>query len=236
MEELMKVFDIPGVDSSDEKLRQLSGYMEGILDFNESINLTAITDRKEFIAKHYIDSLMCAAMDEINDADTVIDVGTGGGFPGVPLAIAFPEKKFTLIDSLNKRIKIVNQLCDELEIKNVRAIHGRAEELARKKDMREQFNICVSRAVANMATLSEYCLPFVKVGGSFIAYKGPDCESEVKEASNAIEKLGGCLLRIERPEADGVAFDHRLIVVKKIAATAAKFPRKPGTPSKEPMK
>ena len=236
MEELMKVFDIPGVDSSDEKLRQLSGYMEGILDFNESINHTAITDRKEFIAKHYIDSLMCAAMDEINDADTVIDVGTGGGFPGVPLAIAFPEKKFTLIDSLNKRIKIVNQLCDELEIKNVRAIHGRAEELARKKDMREQFDICVSRAVANMATLSEYCLPFVKVGGSFIAYKGPDCESEVKEASNAIEKLGGCLLRIERPEADGVAFDHRLIVVKKIAATAAKFPRKPGTPSKEPMK
>ncbi len=236
MEELMKVFDIPGVNSSDEKLRQLSGYMEGILDFNESINLTAITDRKEFIAKHYIDSLMCAAMDEINDADTVIDVGTGGGFPGVPLAIAFPEKKFTLIDSLNKRIKIVNQLCDELEIKNVRAIHGRAEELARKKDMREQFDICVSRAVANMATLSEYCLPFVKVGGSFIAYKGPDCESEVKEASNAIEKLGGCLLRIERPEADGVAFDHRLIVVKKIAATAAKFPRKPGTPSKEPMK
>lgn len=236
MEELMKVFDIPGVDSSDEKLRQLSGYMEGILDFNESINLTAITDRKEFIAKHYIDSLMCAAMDEINDADTVIDVGTGGGFPGVPLAIAFPEKKFTLIDSLNKRIKIVNQLCDELEIKNVRAIHGRAEELARKKDMREQFDICVSRAVANMATLSEYCLPFVKVGGSFIAYKGPDCESEVKEASNAIEKLGGCLLRIERPEANGVAFDHRLIVVKKIAATAAKFPRKPGTPSKEPMK
>ncbi len=236
MEELMKVFNIPGVDSSDEKLRQLSGYMEGILDFNESINLTAITDRKEFIAKHYIDSLMCAAMDEINDADTVIDVGTGGGFPGVPLAIAFPEKKFTLIDSLNKRIKIVNQLCDELEIKNVRAIHGRAEELARKKDMREQFDICVSRAVANMATLSEYCLPFVKVGGSFIAYKGPDCESEVKEASNAIEKLGGCLLRIERPEADGVAFDHRLIVVKKIAATAAKFPRKPGTPSKEPMK
>lgn len=236
MEELMKVFNIPGVDSSDEKLRQLSGYMEGILDFNESINLTAITDRKEFIAKHYIDSLMCAAMDEINDADTVIDVGTGGGFPGVPLAIAFPEKKFTLIDSLNKRIKIVNQLCDELEIKNVRAIHGRAEELARKKDMREQFDICVSRAVANMATLSEYCLPFVKVGGSFIAYKGPDCESEVKEASNAIEKLGGCLLRIERPEADGVAFDHRLIVVKKIVATAAKFPRKPGTPSKEPMK
>lgn len=236
MEELMKVFNIPGVDSSDEKLRQLSGYMEGILDFNESINLTAITDRKEFIAKHYMDSLMCAAMDEINDADTVIDVGTGGGFPGVPLAIAFPEKKFTLIDSLNKRIKIVNQLCDELEIKNVRAIHGRAEELARKKDMREQFDICVSRAVANMATLSEYCLPFVKVGGSFIAYKGPDCESEVKEASNAIEKLGGCLLRIERPEADGVAFDHRLIVVKKIAATAAKFPRKPGTPSKEPMK
>lgn len=236
MEELMKVFDIPGVDSSDEKLRQLSGYMEGILDFNESINLTAITDRKEFIAKHYIDSLMCAAMDEINDADTVIDVGTGGGFPGVPLAIAFPEKKFTLIDSLNKRIKIVNQLCDELEIKNVRAIHGRAEELARKKDMREQFDICVSRAVANMATLSEYCLPFVKVGGSFIAYKGPDCESEVKEASNAIEKLGGCLLRIESPEADGVAFDHRLIVVKKIAATTVKFPRKPGTPSKEPMK
>ncbi len=236
MEELMKVFDVPGVTYSDVKLRQLSGYMEGVLQFNEKVNLTAITDRKEFIDKHYVDSLMCAGVEEMVDAETVIDVGTGGGFPGVPLAIAFPEKKFTLIDSLNKRIRIVRQLCSKLGIDNVEAFHGRAEELARRKDMRERFDICVSRAVANMSTLSEYCLPFVKVGGSFIAYKGPGCEPEVEEASGAMKALGGCLMRIERFEAGDVSFDHRLIVVKKVDVTPSKFPRKPGTPSKEPMK
>lgn len=215
MKEIREIFEILGIDYSDNKGVQFSGYMDEILRLNTQINLTAITDRDEFIRKHYIDSLLCADMEEFKNASSVIDVGTGGGFPGVPLAIAFPDKDFVLIDSLNKRIKIINELCESLGILNVKAIHGRAEELARRKDMREKFDLCVSRAVANMSTLSEYCIPFVKVGGSFIAYKGPDCREELDEASNAIKLLGGEKIREERPEIPGVDFDHRLIVIKK---------------------
>ena len=236
MTDMKEVFSIPGVEHSDRKQEQLTGYMEEILRLNESVNLTAITDRREFIQKHYADSLLCAELDEFRSAGTVIDVGTGGGFPGVPLAIAFPEKQFTLIDSLNKRIKIVNELCEKLGIANVTAIHGRAEELARKKELRETFDLCVSRAVANMSTLAEYCLPFVKTGGSFIAYKGPDCDDEVRQAQRAIELLGGRLTGDVRPGGEDMPFDHRLIIIQKEKNTPSKFPRKAGRPSKEPLR
>ena len=236
MTDMKEVFSIPGVEHSDRKQEQLTGYMEEILRLNESVNLTAITDRREFIQKHYADSLLCAELDEFRSAGTVIDVGTGGGFPGVPLAIAFPEKRFTLIDSLNKRIKIVNELCEKLGIANVTAIHGRAEELARKKELRETFDLCVSRAVANMSTLAEYCLPFVKTGGSFIAYKGPDCDDEVRQAQRAIELLGGRLTGDVRPGGEDMPFDHRLIIIQKEKNTPSKFPRKAGRPSKEPLR
>lgn len=236
MTDMKEVFSIPGVEHSDRKQEQLTGYMEEILRLNESVNLTAITDRREFIQKHYADSLLCAELDEFRSAGTVIDVGTGGGFPGVPLAIAFPEKQFTLIDSLNKRIKIVNELCEKLGIANVTAIHGRAEELARKKELREIFDLCVSRAVANMSTLAEYCLPFVKMGGSFIAYKGPDCDDEIREAQRAIDLLGGRLAGDVRPGGEDMPFDHRLIIIQKEKNTPSKFPRKAGKPSKEPLR
>lgn len=236
MTDMMEVFSIPGVEHSDRKQEQLTGYMEEILRLNESVNLTAITDRREFIQKHYADSLLCAELGEFRSAGTVIDVGTGGGFPGVPLAIAFPEKQFTLIDSLNKRIKIVNELCEKLGIANVTAIHGRAEELARKKELREAFDLCVSRAVANMSTLAEYCLPFVKTGGSFIAYKGPDCDDEIREAQRAIDLLGGRLAGDVRPGGEDMPFDHRLIIIQKEKNTPSKFPRKAGKPSKEPLR
>ncbi len=236
MTDMKEVFSIPGVEHSDRKQEQLTGYMEEILRLNESVNLTAITDRREFIQKHYADSLLCAELDEFRSAGTVIDVGTGGGFPGVPLAIAFPEKRFTLIDSLNKRIKIVNELCEKLGIANVTAIHGRAEELARKKELRETFDLCVSRAVANMSTLAEYCLPFVKTGGSFIAYKGPDCDDEVRQAQRAIELLGGRLTGDVRPGGEDMPFDHRLIIIQKEKNTPSKFPRKAGRPTKEPLR
>lgn len=242
MDEIKNVFEKLKLPYDDMKDRQYRGYMDGILEWNQHVNLTAITDRDEFVEKHYIDSLLCAGSLEFQGADTIIDVGTGGGFPGIPLAIAFPEKQFTLMDSLNKRIRIIRQLCSELGIENVTAVHGRAEELGRNKKMREAFDICVSRAVANMSTLSEYCLPFVKVGGCFIAYKGPDCEKELLDAANAVEKLGGAIVRRESFASLGMnensesELQHQLIFVSKIKPTMSNFPRKPGTPSKEPIK
>ncbi|MGN0704643.1 MAG: 16S rRNA (guanine(527)-N(7))-methyltransferase RsmG [Lentihominibacter sp.] len=224
------------IDYDDAKRQKYEGYMESVLEKNKHINLTAITDRDEFIKKHYIDSLLCAFSPEFENAHTVIDVGTGGGFPGIPLAIAFPEKEFVLIDSLNKRIKIINELCEIHDIRNVTALHGRAEELGRNRKYRESFDICVSRAVANMSTLAEYCLPFVRVGGSFIAYKGPDCSDELKNASNAIKLLGGKISRIDNPHLDELPFEHTLIYIDKIESTGSKYPRKAGTPSKEPIK
>lgn len=242
IEQLQRAFQTLSLSYDEEKDRQFAGYMDGILEWNQHVNLTAIKDREEFLEKHYIDSLLCAGSLEFQRADTIIDVGTGGGFPGIPLAIAFPQKQFTVMDSLNKRIRIIQDLCDELEIKNVTAVHGRAEELGRTEHMREAFDVCVSRAVANMSTLSEYCLPFVKVGGCFIAYKGPDCEEELSSAENAIRKLGGSIARRENfaslgmTESSGSKLAHQLIFVLKNKPTMSKFPRKPGTPAKEPIK
>lgn len=233
--DFQRIFEGLQIEYSKTKASQLTGYMDGILERNRFINLTAITEKAEFLQKHYIDSLLCVGSEEFKNSSLIIDVGTGGGFPGVPLAIAFPEKQFVLIDSLNKRIKIIDELCRELRISNVSAIHGRAEELARRKDMRECFDLCVSRAVANMSTLSEYCLPFVKVGGSFIAYKGPDYAKELHDASKALKTLGGKVAREEIPDFQGDSYDHRLIYISKVSKTGAKYPRKAGTPSKEPI-
>ena len=224
------------INYDDGKSRKFEGYMESVLEKNKHINLTAITYRDEFIRKHYVDSLLCASSAEFRNANSVIDVGTGGGFPGIPLAIAFPEKEFVLIDSLNKRIRIINELCESYGIDNVTALHGRAEELGRNSNFRESFDICVSRAVANMSTLSEYCLPFVKIGGTFIAYKGPECSEELNNASNAIRMLGGKVMRIENPQFDELPFEHTLIYINKAESTRSKYPRKAGTPSKEPIK
>ena len=224
------------INYDDGKSRKFKGYIESVLEKNKHINLTAITDRDEFIRKHYVDSLLCASSAEFRNANSVIDVGTGGGFPGIPLAIAFPEKEFVLIDSLNKRIRIINELCENYGIDNVTALHGRAEELGRNSNFRESFDICVSRAVANMSTLSEYCLPFVKIGGTFIAYKGPECSEELNNASNAIRMLGGEVMRIENPQFDELPFEHTLIYINKAESTRSKYPRKAGTPSKEPIK
>ena len=224
------------INYDDGKSRKFEGYMESVLEKNKHINLTAITDRDEFIRKHYVDSLLCASSAEFRNANSVIDVGTGGGFPGIPLAIAFPEKEFVLIDSLNKRIRIINELCENYGIDNVTALHVRAEDLGRNSNFRESFDICVSRAVANMSTLSEYCLPFVKIGGTFIAYKGPECSEELNNASNAIRMLGGEVMRIENPQFDELPFEHTLIYINKAESTRSKYPRKAGTPSKEPIK
>lgn len=235
MDRVIDVLKQQNIDLSETARATLEQYMEEILRMNESINLTAITDRDEFIQKHYVDSLLCAGDIAGKEFDRVLDLGTGAGFPGVPLAVVFPEKQFVLMDSLNKRIRIIQELCEKLGIDNVTAVHGRAEELARNKSYREKFDLCVSRAVANMSTLSEYCLPFVSVGGMFIAYKGPDCEEEVRLAAKAIKLLGGGTAMIYKPKAGQLPFEHTFVKVKKEGKTPKTYPRKAGTPSKKPI-
>ena len=226
-------------DSTGSKMKLLDEYREAILDYNEKVNITRIVERDDFERRHYIDSLMCCISDEFLSARNIIDIGSGGGFPGVPLAIMFPEKVFVLMDSSGKRMKIVQEIVSDMGICNVRTIHGRAEELGRNEEYREKFDLCVSRAVASMPTLSEYCLPFVKVDGSFIAYKGPGSDDEIAGADKAISTLGGKIIRTE--EAAGTVFSadgnegHRLVYIIKESPTPSKYPRGGGKPSKKPL-
>ncbi|MDO4481578.1 MAG: 16S rRNA (guanine(527)-N(7))-methyltransferase RsmG [Bacillota bacterium] len=217
---------------------KLLAYMDAVLEKNKVMNLTAINDPKDFVIKHFIDSFSICRDDAFVNARTIIDVGTGAGFPGFPLAVAFPDKQFLLMDSLNKRIRFLNETAEQLGLKNVECVHARAEELGRSKKYREKFDLCVSRAVAQLSTLSEYCIPFVKPGGYFAAYKTKNEETEPGE--NAIKKLGGKIERIENfPELSGIlsfiSLDHKLIYIKKTGNTPGEYPRKAGTPSKNPL-
>lgn len=235
MERLAKVLTDYGLKADNETMKKFEGYMKDILELNQHINLTAIKEEEQFIEKHYIDSLAICPFKEIKDAETILDLGTGAGFPGIPLAIVFPDKQFVLVDSLNKRLKIIQELCEKYDIHNVKVVHGRAEELARKSDYRETFDVCVSRAVAYMPVLTEYCLPFVKVGGCFVSYKGPEVYEEINKAKNAIGLLGGKLNKLEEVEIAGSELNHNLVFITKEKKTDKRFPRKAGTPSKEPL-
>lgn len=232
--ELVKFLEMTG-KYSDEVMEKLMGYMHGIISWNEKVNLTNLTEEDEFIEKHYIDSLLLWNSESFKKADKIIDVGTGGGFPGVPLAILYPEKEFVLLDSLKKRLNIIDSLTHELGINNVTTFHGRAEDAAKQKDMRETFDLCVSRAVANLISLAELCIPFVKAGGYFVAYKGPGAYDEAKEAENAINILGGKLESIIVPEGQKES-EHTLITILKTTKTPEKYPRKAGDPLKKPLK
>ncbi|MBQ4650560.1 MAG: 16S rRNA (guanine(527)-N(7))-methyltransferase RsmG [Firmicutes bacterium] len=236
MEALRKALETLGLPADEQTVNKYQKYMEGVLDWNEKVNLTNITDPEEFIIKHFIDSIICVDYPEFEEACKVIDVGTGGGFPGVPLAIAAPDKDFVLMDSLNKRLKIIDELCGQIGIGNVTTVHARAEELAKNKAHREQYDLCVSRAVANMAVLAEYCLPFIKVGGCLMAYKGPDVDREVEEARKALFLLGGQVEEIREGNLKEFGIDHKVVIIKKVKNTPSKFPRKAGTPAKEPLK
>ncbi len=221
---------------TEESLSKFTQYMDKILEWNEHVNLTAIRQKDEFILKHYIDSVMICGYEEWKSANKIIDVGTGGGFPGIPLAILYPQKEFVLMDSLGKRIKILNQITQELEISNVKLIHSRAEELAHNKEYRECFDICVSRAVANLSVLSEYCIPFVKPGGYFAPYKTIGAFDEIKQAEKAVEILGGEFEEKKLIQIQDIHLEHQILWIKKKEKTRAKYPRKAGTPAKEPLK
>lgn len=225
-----------GIPANERLVGRFLAYMDGILSWNDKVNLTAITDREEFIRKHFLDSLTCSPFPEMEEAERIIDVGTGAGFPGIPLALVFPEKQFVLMDSLKKRLKIIDELTEELGIANVRTLHGRAEDLARMKEHREQYDLCVSRAVANLAVLSEYTLPFLKVGGTLLAYKGPEALQEIQSSGNAVRTLGGILSEERRVTIPGLESSHVILIINKIKHTPESYPRKAGTPAKEPLK
>lgn len=224
-----------GVELSPEQIQQFLTYYEMLVEWNEVMNLTAITEYEEVMKKHFVDSLSLIQTFDVNKKVSVIDVGTGAGFPGLALKIAYPNMKVTLLDSLNKRINFLNAVIEKLGLTDVETVHGRAEDFAKPGKLREKFDLCVSRAVANLTTLSEYCLPFVKVGGEFISYKSEKITEEMENAKKAISLLGGKFDRSKDfylPDSD---IYRNLVVIKKVKETPKKFPRKAGLPSKEPL-
>ena len=219
-----------------EKYDKFIKYMRLVQEWNNKINLTAITEDDEFIKKHFIDCINIFASDEVKNAKSIIDVGTGAGFPGIPIAITNENIQVCLLDSLNKRINFLNTVVRELGLKNVTTIHSRAEDGARKKELRESFDVAVSGAVANMAVLSEFCIPYVKVGGAFVALKGPAIEKELSESKNAIATLGGSLKRVIEVKINDTDLKHNVVIVDKIKECAKAYPRKAGTVSKKPIR
>lgn len=222
-----------GIELTDSQLNAFETYYDMLIDRNKVMNLTAITEFDEVMDKHFLDSVYLFRSIKLEADYKLIDIGTGAGFPGIPLKIVFPELKITLLDSLNKRVGFINDVIEELNLNDIEAIHGRAEDIARNKSYRASYDIAVSRAVANLSTLSEYCLPFVKIGGKFVSYKSGDCADEVDNAKAAIHLLGGKINKID--EFSYSNNSRSFIVIDKVMNTSNKYPRKAGLPSKKPL-
>lgn len=238
----MKYFDIlnkssnnEGLEFNEKKYDQFMKYKELIKEWNEKVNLTAIKEDEEIVKKHFIDSMKVFKFQQLKNAKNIIDIGTGGGFPGIPMKIIKPDINIVLLDSLNKRINFLNEVIKEIQLDNIKTIHGRAEDFAQDTKYREKFDVAVSRAVANLTVLSEFCIPYVKVGGYFVAMKGPAVEEEIKQSKNAIRMLGGRVEHIEKVQIEDSDFNHNLVIIKKIAKTPKVYPRKAGMVSKNPL-
>lgn len=224
-----------GIALSEHQVQQFLTYYEMLVEWNEFMNLTAITEYEDVMKKHFIDSISLLKAYDVSQKASVIDVGTGAGFPGLALKIAYPNLQVTLLDSLNKRINFLNAVIEKLNLSGIDTVHGRAEDYAKAGKLRENYDLCVSRAVANLSTLSEYCLPFVKVGGQFISYKSEKITEEKNAAENAIKVLGGKVkhqVAFFLPDSD---IYRNLFVIEKVKETPKKYPRKAGLPGKEPL-
>lgn len=230
---LMEKLACINIELSESKIRDFFTYMEELVEWNKKINLTAIVEMDEVIDKHFVDSLTISQY--IDDNESIIDVGTGAGFPGIPLKIARDNLKIDLLDSLNKRIIFLNEIINKLELKNITAIHSRAEDESSKKEKRESYDIAVSRAVANLPVLLEYLLPFVKLGGKCICMKGMNIEEEVNNSKKALRELGGEIEEIKKLQLPNTDATRNIIIVRKIANTPKKYPRKAGTATKNPI-
>lgn len=229
---LKEYMEKSGLDTS--SVEQLMEFKQDLLSYNTITNITRITEEEEFYVKHYLDCLSIVQEGLVSPYDKVLDLGTGGGFPGMPLKIQVPSLDITLMDSLNKRIIFLNEEIEKLALKDIRAIHGRAEEMAKVSEHRQQYDVVTSRAVANLRTLVEYALAFVKIGGTFISMKGPEYVEELSEAENAITLMGGTLskvLEIKLP----MDITHYLIVIEKIKSTPKQYPRSGGKPRTKPL-
>ena len=231
-EEEARKLDIALTDTQKD---QFDRYYEVLVQWNRVMNLTGITEYEDVVEKHFVDSLSIIKAVDLSRIHTVIDVGTGAGFPGIPLKIAFPHLRVVLLDSLNKRIKFLDEVISQLGLTEIRTIHGRAEEYARKEEYREQFDLCVSRAVANLSTLSEYCLPYIQVGGIFVPYKSGEIDDEVEQSKKAVRILGGNIKDVMKFELPGTDIHRSFVLIHKEQHTQKKYPRKAGIPAKEPL-
>ncbi|MDW5300433.1 MAG: 16S rRNA (guanine(527)-N(7))-methyltransferase RsmG [Sedimentibacter sp.] len=232
MEEGFKQLKLPYSSETENKFIK---YRDLLKDWNQKINITSIEDDEEIYVKHFLDSVLLLNEENFNEKKSIIDVGTGGGFPGFPLKIVNDNYIVTLLDSLRKRIDFLSEVAEVLELKNVELIHGRAEDFGQNIKYREKFDICVSRAVAPLNVLSEYCLPFVKVGGYFAAYKSENISQEIKDSESAINKLGGNVKEIKEICLPGTDIVRKIVIIEKFEQMNNKYPRKAGKPSKDPL-
>lgn len=234
MDIFLKILSEWNIRISDKQMDLFERYYKLLVSWNEKINLTAVTEKDDVFIKHFADSVALIRYADLS-GKRILDIGTGAGFPGVPISIMCPGCSIVLADSLNKRIRFLDELVEDLELDDIITVHGRAEDLAFDKRFREGFDFVVSRAVANMSVLSEYCLPFVKPGGVFVSYKGASVDEELSDAKNAISVLCGTVDRVEKYSIPFTEYDRSLCFINKVACTDNKYPRKAGTPSKDPL-